>query len=99
VLDELVRELGADVAAEVVRMFVENAGREIATIRDLVGQASNTEVARLAHSMANTARSVGLLRVARAAGDIGIGLVTREQVAALEALLWAGIEELRMWRP
>jgi signal transduction histidine kinase/DNA-binding response OmpR family regulator len=99
VLDELVRELGADVAAEVVRMFIDNAGREIATIRELVGQASNTEVARLAHSMANTARSVGLLRVGRAAADIGIGLVTPEQVGALEALLWAGIEELRMWRP
>jgi signal transduction histidine kinase/DNA-binding response OmpR family regulator len=99
VLDELVRELGGDVAAEVVRMFIDNSGREIATIRGLVGQASNTEVARLAHSMANTARSVGLLRVGRAAADVGIGLVTIEQVASLEALLWAGIEELRMWRP
>jgi signal transduction histidine kinase/DNA-binding response OmpR family regulator len=99
VLDELVRELGADVAAEVVRMFIENARHEVANIRELVGQASSTELARLAHSMANTARSVGLLRVGRAAADVGVGLVTIEQVNGLEALLFEGIEELRMWRP
>jgi DNA-binding NarL/FixJ family response regulator len=100
VLDDLVRELGQEVAAEVVRMFIDNAEREIAAMRDLVGRAASTEAALIAYTMSNTARSVGLLRVGRAASDMSIaGLVTAEQVGMLEALLWTGLEELRMWRP
>jgi HPt (histidine-containing phosphotransfer) domain-containing protein len=99
VLDELVRELGADVAAEVVRMFIDKSGQELATIRERLAMGATADVARLAHAMANTARSVGLLRLARAAADISIGAVAAEQVGAVETLLWTGIEELRMWRP
>jgi signal transduction histidine kinase/DNA-binding NarL/FixJ family response regulator len=99
VLDELVRELGTDVAAEVVRMFIDSAIRDIAVIRDLTGQGASADAARLAHAIATTARSVGLLRVGRAAADLGAGAGTAEQVSLLEGLLHTGIEELRMWRP
>jgi hypothetical protein len=37
--------------------------------------------------MATTARSVGLLRLARAAADISIGTVAAEQVGAVQTLL------------
>jgi hypothetical protein len=104
VLDLLVRETGAEAASAAVAEFVAGAARDLEALRASVARGAAADAARLAGDLARTAQRLGLLRLRRAAaalaaGPVGGRPVSEEQVAALEPLLWSGVEELRMWRP
>ncbi len=99
VLDALVGDIGAEASGEIVKMFVGGSSQQMTELRAMADQRRPREMARMAHSLGNTARSVGLMRVARAAGALEADGAGPERMDALQAMLHEGVEELRAWRP
>ena len=66
-LDQLGAELGFDGAAEVMRIFLEEASRHAAAIEAAMASGSIQNLRRSAHALAGAARNVGLTQLGEAA--------------------------------
>jgi CheY-like chemotaxis protein/HPt (histidine-containing phosphotransfer) domain-containing protein len=104
ILDSMVRDVGPDSAAEIVRAFIDASSRQFADMQAYAVSGETTELIRHANTLARIARNVGLMRLGRAAAELES--TTTEESPGLQAkllkvrsLLLAGIEELRGWRP
>jgi signal transduction histidine kinase/DNA-binding response OmpR family regulator len=99
-LTSLAADIGHDGALDVVQLFLAEAPRMTERLQQAVVARSAT-LLREVHTLASATRSVGLLQVARAAGDIEHDMATTEpgagQLADLLALLEASIEQLAAW--
>ena len=102
-LDDLVRDLGAGTAVEVVRLF---AATVLGQLQEMDVHAAAGQIAELvqqAHSLASTARSVGLLHLgqetARLESDAALGAPEglSERLADLRRLLLEGLAALQGW--
>jgi signal transduction histidine kinase/DNA-binding response OmpR family regulator len=100
----LARDVGAAATAELVRAFVETAPRQLAVLRGLAARGELADLARHAQTLGNTARALGLARVASACRDLELaaGGATDGLPPSLEdvsALLASGVAALNGWRP
>jgi len=96
----LVGDIGRAPAVELVRLFVETAPRHLEALRALAGRDQHSELIRQAHTLANTARSLGLPQVARACRDLEDEASADGPSPALDrlaVLLEQGTAILREW--
>jgi signal transduction histidine kinase/CheY-like chemotaxis protein/HPt (histidine-containing phosphotransfer) domain-containing protein len=104
ILDAMVRDVGPDSAAEIVRAFIDASSRQFADMQTHAASGETTELIRHANTLARIARNVGLMRLGRAAAELesattGESPGLQAKLLNVRSLLLAGIEELRGWRP
>ena len=104
VLDGLAGDIGAGPAAEMVRLFAVTAPQQVRDMRDHAGSGRITDLVRQAHSLANTARNMGLARLVRAAAaledEAALGRTDglADRLEQLHRLLQEGLAALQGWR-
>jgi CheY-like chemotaxis protein len=98
VLDTLSRAAGADSVASRVDAFLRGHATRLSGLRSLADTADAARVAASAQALAEEAASLGLMRAARAAFNVGEAAEPRH-LASLERELRHGADELRSWRP
>ena len=100
ILAVLADDIGADGTSDVVRLFL----AEVPSVRQRLDDASTGRglaLLREVHTLASSARSVGLVQFAQVAADIELtmekGVPNPEQIAALKDLLDASVTRLAAW--
>jgi CheY-like chemotaxis protein len=101
-LARLELDLGREPAVDLVRLFVETAPRQLASLQSLAAKGQESERARQAHTLASVARSMGLHRLARACRDLeradaGAADRAAASLETLAGLLEQGVAALRRW--
>ena len=80
VLDQLADDIGADGVADVTRLFLSEAPRTTERLEQAINCRGH-KLLREVHTLASTARSVGLLRLGNAAAEIEQTLASEEPAA------------------
>jgi signal transduction histidine kinase/CheY-like chemotaxis protein len=100
VLDQLADDIGADGVADVARLFLSEAPRTIERLQQAINCRGH-KLLREVHTLASTARSVGLLRLGNAAAQIEQTLAgeepTAEQLSDLLDLMHESVARLAEW--
>ena len=86
---------GADFAAELAGIFIEEMPGMLADARDAFTSKDATAIARAAHSLKSNALTFGATRLAALARALELGGLAQADAAALQALEAAAVEAAR----
>jgi CheY-like chemotaxis protein/HPt (histidine-containing phosphotransfer) domain-containing protein len=103
VLDAMAASIGSGPTADIVQAFIETSRRQIAAVPGLALAGDANELMRHARLLANTAQTIGLMRLGRATDELanlaGEDLTTvNDKLREVRGLFEAGLDDLRNWR-